>query len=320
MVIVTGGAGFIGSCLINYLNNKGIEDIIVVDHMTESDKWKNLIGKKFVDYLDKDEFRNLVNDDSISYPVNKIYHMGACSATTEKDVNYLIDNNFAYSKELFAFALRNDAQFIYASSAATYGGGENGYSDKTLDKLRPLNAYGYSKYVFDNWLHGNGYLNHVLGLKFFNVFGPNEYHKGSMSSMVFKAWKQVKDTGTVKLFESNDPAYVDGGQMRDFIYIKDVCRAIDKLEENSVRGIYNLGTGKANTWNALAGAVFASMNLPVNIEYIKMPESIIRQYQNFTEADMSKFGESSESFEFMTLEDSVSDYINTYLQKDWKYL
>lgn len=322
MIIVTGGAGFIGSCLIESLNRKGITDILVVDHMTESDKWKNLIGKKFTDYLDRDELRMIINDEVSYAKVDKIYHMGACSTTTERDVNYLLDNNFAYSKELFAYAQRENASFIYASSAATYGSGTSGYSDQEYDELKPLNAYGYSKYLFDQWILHHGYADDVLGLKFFNVFGPNEYHKGSMASMIYKSWQQIKDEGKIRLFKSNDEQYPDGGQMRDFVYIKDALKAIEALEEADAKGIFNIGTGKARSWNDLATAVFNAMGREVNIEYIDMPDSLKGQYQNFTEADLEKFRSTvgKEGFHYSSLEDNVRDYVEQHLQNEWKYL
>ncbi|GAB5465943.1 MAG: ADP-glyceromanno-heptose 6-epimerase [Candidatus Kapaibacteriales bacterium] len=320
MVVVTGGSGFIGSCLVDALNKKGINDILVVDHMGESDKWKNLYGKRFTDYLDRDDFRSVLSSELTSYPIDAIYHLGACSATTEKDVLYLMDNNYQYSKEVFLLAQEVGAKFIYASSAATYGLGENGYSDNLDLELKPLNAYGFSKYAFDRWLIENGYIDDALGLKFFNVFGPNEYHKGDMASMVFKAWKQIKSTGKIKLFKSNFNEYADGDQRRDFIYVKDAVSATLALADNGSNGIYNIGTGKAHSWNELMKAVFKSLGVEPDIEYIDMPERLKGQYQNFTEADMDKFHKAlnGNGFKFTDLEESVADYVVGYLEKGQK--
>jgi ADP-L-glycero-D-manno-heptose 6-epimerase len=320
MVVVTGGAGFIGSCLIDQLNSEGIEDILVVDHMTDSDKWKNLIGKKFLDYYDRDDFRMLMSEGFLADMVDTFYHMGACSATTETDVNYLLDNNFAYSKEAFAYASQGGADFIYASSAATYGSGEDGYSDKSIGGLKPMNAYGYSKHIFDSWLQANGYADEALGIKFFNVFGPNEYHKGSMASMVYKAWSQISKSEKIRLFRSNDKQYEDGGQKRDFIYVKDACKAVTSIAGKKSKGIYNLGTGKARSWNDLAHAVFAAMGKEPKIEYIDMPVELSGQYQNYTQAEMGKFHDSVDGFKFSELEETVKDYVNGYLQQSWKYI
>lgn len=318
MIVLTGGAGFIGSNFLKTLNNKGITDVLVVDHLGSSNKWKNLQGKAFSNFINKSEFRLKLLDGKYEGKIDAIVHLGACSATTESDADYLFDNNYSYSIDLAEFAIRNNIQFVYASSAATYGNGENGYSDAEFNSLKPLNGYGFSKHLFDQWVLRNGYDKVFVGLKFFNVFGPNEYHKGTMSSMVFKSYNQIVSTGKVQLFRSNTKEYSDGGQMRDFIYVKDACKVmLQFLSNKSITGIFNLGTGKARSWNDLANSVFLALCLEPKIEYIDMPESLINQYQNFTEADMSKINNSFIDFTPTSLEDAVKDYVSNYLSKNY---
>jgi len=319
MILLTGGAGFIGSCLLSRLNNEGIEDILIVDNLSTSTKWKNLLGKKYSGYENKDIFIDELRFGKYDGLIDYIFHIGACSSTTENDIDYLMYNNYNFSKELAQFALSNNISMMYASSAATYGAGENGYTDTLFDNLKPLNGYGYSKHIFDQWLIANNYEDKFTGFKFFNVFGPNEYHKESMSSMVYKAFHQINETAKVKLFKSNDKNFSDGGQKRDFIYVKDVIDVMWKAYKSNVKGIYNLGTGKSRDWNSLMKAVFNSLNKEVNIEYIEMPDSLKRQYQNFTEADMDKLNSKLEH-NFMSLEESVKDYIQNYLNKENPYL
>lgn len=315
MIILTGGAGFIGSCMLKKLNDEGRDDILVVDHLGEGNKWKNLVGKRFVDFIHKSVFREELLME-IYDEIEAIIHFGACSTTTETDADYLIDNNYSYSKDLAAFAIENNIKFIYASSAATYGDGSDGYSDKSIENLYPLNCYGFSKQAFDQWVVDMGFDQSFIGIKFFNVFGPNEYHKGSMASMIYKSYNQIKENGKVKLFRSTVPEYMDGGQMRDFIYVKDVVNIIwDMYHKDDLSGIFNLGTGKARTWNELVSGVFAAMNLPVNIEYIDMPDELKYQYQNFTEADMNKLQTSLKDLKFSSLEDSINDYVCNHLMQ-----
>ncbi|MCX6140703.1 MAG: ADP-glyceromanno-heptose 6-epimerase [Candidatus Kapabacteria bacterium] len=319
MIVLTGGAGFIGSCFLESLNAAGREDVLVVDSFGNGTKWKNLVGRKFIDIVGKEEFRDMMAVGDVE-DVDVVIHMGACSSTTETDADYLYDNNYRYSVDIAEFALQQGARFIYASSAATYGSGDRGYEDGLTD-LRPLNMYGYSKHLFDQWVRAEGHDTSFAGLKFFNVFGPNEYHKGEMSSMVFKAVEQIKATGTVKLFKSADPAYGDGLQMRDFIYVKDVCDVMMKLVERpDVNGIMNLGTGKARTWNDLILAVFAAMDKEPNIVYTDMPPDLAKQYQNYTQADMSTMQRLLPDVQFRDLESSVADYVRGYLLNDWPYL
>jgi ADP-L-glycero-D-manno-heptose 6-epimerase len=319
MLVLTGGAGFIGSCFLRKLNDEGIKDILVVDNLGTHEKWKNLLGKKFKYYYNKDEFRQKLKQREFAAGINAIIHFGACSSTTETDAEYLLDNNLAYSIDLAEYADRNHIKFIYASSAATYGDGSLGYSDKNFDGLMPLNCYGFSKQLFDNWVIDSGLDTTFTGIKFFNVFGPNEYHKAGMASMVFKSYKQIKETGKVCLFKSNTSEFADGGQKRDFVYVRDVVEVVWQMFiDNSFSGIYNLGTGKSRSWNDLANAVFASLGIKPDIEYVDMPESIANQYQNYTEADMSKLAESGLKYKFRTLEESVADYVNSYLEKNQK--
>jgi ADP-L-glycero-D-manno-heptose 6-epimerase len=323
MIVVTGGAGFIGSCFIGKLNQEGITDILVVDQLDADEKWMNLRGKKFLDYMEKDDFLARLNAKTPPHGISEIYHIGACSSTTESDASFLLKNNYEYSKRLAEYAFANDLYFCYASSAATYGDGAEGYSDdeSSLEKLQPLNMYGFSKHMFDLWLLRNGHLDKVIGFKYFNVFGPNEYHKGDMCSVICKAYDQIMRTGKLKLFKSYRPDYKDGEQKRDFVYIKDVVDVMFLMSrKKDIRGIYNLGTGAAHTWNRLAKAIFTAMNKKCNIDYIDMPEEIKAKYQYFTQADMCKFKKLGPGFEFSTLEESVKDYVQNYLMSENKYL
>jgi ADP-L-glycero-D-manno-heptose 6-epimerase len=318
MIILTGGAGFIGSCLLKTLNNRGINDVLVVDHLGNSNKWKNLQGKEFNNFVHKTNFRTSLKQGHYDGKVEAIFHLGACSSTTETDADYLIDNNYSYSIDLAEFALKNNARFIYASSAATYGDGSSAYNDNEFNSLSPLNGYGFSKHIFDKWVIRNGYDKLFVGLKFFNVFGPNEYHKNDMASMIYKSYNQIVKFGKVNLFRSNTSEYPDGGQMRDFVYVKDACEVLWQIyNDKNISGIYNLGTGKARSWNDLVIAVFTALNLKPVIEYIDMPEGLINQYQNFTEADTRKLNSSGINFNFSSLEDSIKDYVTNYLTNNY---
>lgn len=319
MIILTGGAGFIGSCFLRKLNDEGINDILVVDHLGSSEKWKNLTGKKFVKYLNKFEFRNVILNRKLDCKIDAIVHFGACSDTTERDADYILDNNYNYSIELAEFAAEKDIRFIYASSAATYGDGSNGYSDSNFDGLVPLNVYGMSKHLFDLWVIQKKLDKQFAGFKFFNVFGPNEYHKGKMASMIYKSYYQVLETGMVKLFRSNSQEFKDGEQKRDFVYIKDIADIIwDTLNDRKIGGIFNLGTSCARSWNDLANAVFAAMKREPNIQYIDMPDNLQRQYQNFTEADMSKLKAFIPDMKFASLEENAQDYIIEHIAQNNK--
>ncbi|MHC4727872.1 MAG: ADP-glyceromanno-heptose 6-epimerase [Planctomycetota bacterium] len=317
MIIVTGGAGFIGSAIIATLNKRHISDILVVDELGTDQKWKNLCNLSFSDYIEKDDFLDLFINDKLNSSIEAVFHLGACSDTTEKNASYLIKNNYKYSKLLAQKAKADNIRFIYASSAATYGEAEAGFSDnlQNIENLRPLNMYGYSKHLFDLWARRAGLLNNFAGLKYFNVFGPNEYHKADMRSFVIKAFEQIKAAGKVQLFKSYKSEYADGEQLRDFIYVKDAVEMTLFLYDNpQIGGLYNIGTGKARSWNDLVKAVFAAMDIKPNIEYVEMPESIRGQYQYFTEADMSSLRKAGYDKETTSLEDAVKDYVKNYLQ------
>ncbi len=321
MILITGGAGFIGSVLAKTLNRLGHTDLVIVDKLEDSTKWKNLRGIKYLDYIHADELFAGDYDDLIA-ETDLIFHMGACSATTEKNMDFLMKNNVAYTQALFRFAATKNIPFIYASSAATYGDGELGYSDahEQIPALMPLNPYGYSKQLVDEWiLKEEKKPDHWFGLKFFNVYGPNEYHKEDMRSLVHKSFEQIKAQGTVKLFKSHRPDFKDGEQLRDFIYVKDVVRVMIELadpEKFGFSGIYNLGTGKARSFHDLVKATFSAMNVAPKIEFIDMPESIRNQYQYYTQAEMDKLHQALPGFEFTSLEDGVGDYVQNYLMQN----
>lgn len=321
MVVVTGGAGFIGSCFVKKLNDNGINDIIIVDKLGTDQKWKNLLGKQFTSIIPIELFREHIQKGIFGRSITSIIHMGACSTTTERNADYLYDNNVEYSKILATYAFEHGCKFLYASSAATYGLGENGYTDSFNPQLKPLNMYGYSKHLFDCWIHSNSMESKVIGLKYFNVFGPNEYHKNDMASMAYKAFHQIQTKGYVELFESNTSDYPHGGQVRDFIYIKDVVDAMWELyQSQTVRGIFNLGTGVARSWNDLIAAVFQAMGKKVDIRYIPMPDHLKHQYQNFTQASMDSLRSKGIYTQPTILEAAVSDYVQNYLLKSWQYI
>ncbi|MFC1479914.1 ADP-glyceromanno-heptose 6-epimerase [Candidatus Omnitrophota bacterium] len=316
MIVLTGGAGFIGSCFLWKLNEEGLDDIVVVDHLDCSEKWRNLIGKRFRDYIQKDDFLRMVEERKLPKP-KAVVHMGACSSTTLTDAEYFIKNNYEYSKTLAEWALNQKAPFLYASSAATYGDGTLGYSDsdENTRRLKPLNMYGFSKQLFDMWVLNSGLINKVTGLKFFNVFGPNEHHKQDMMSVVCKTFPHLRDEGRIRLFKSYREGYADGEQKRDFIYIKDAVEVMYYLFCNPTKtGIFNLGTGQARSWSDLAKAMFSAMGKNTAIDYIEMPEELKEKYQYFTQADMVKLKEAGCDFKFRPLEESVKDYIG-YLEK-----
>lgn len=324
MYIVTGGAGFIGSAFVWKLNSEGINDILIVDNLGETEKWKNLVNRSYADYVHKEDFRHMLDEDILSADnIEAVVHLGACSSTTERDADYLMENNFHYTCDLAQWALSHDIRFVYASSAATYGNGSQGFDDDLdgIDRLRPINMYGYSKQLFDQWAIRRGLIDRMAGVKFFNVFGPNEYHKGDMTSVVFKSFRQIMDTGRVRLFKSHSPDYTDGGQKRDFVYVKDCVDVLWAFVRHpEINGIFNLGTGRARTWNDLVEAVFSAMNLPLQIDYIDMPESLRGQYQYFTEARMEKLQAAGLGADFHTLEEAVADYVKNHLQADNPYL
>ena len=319
MIIITGGAGFIGSALIAELNARQVTDILVVDQLGTDGKWKNLRGLSFADYVEKTDFLEMVVASKLDSPVEAVFHLGACSDTTEQDASYLIKNNYEYTKLLAQWATNANIRFICASSAATYGDGSVGFRDdeESIETLCPLNMYGYSKHAFDLWARRTGLLNKIVGLKYFNVFGPNEYHKGHMQSFIVKAFEQINAEGTVQLFKSHEPDYADCEQVRDFIYVKDaVDMTLFFFDNPHVSGLYNLGTGEARTWNDLVIAVFVAMGKKPSIEYVDMPDSIRNQYQYFTQADISKLRDAGYDKQTTPLEDAIKDYTQNYLHED----
>ncbi|MCC7350966.1 MAG: ADP-glyceromanno-heptose 6-epimerase [Phycisphaerales bacterium] len=315
-IVVTGAAGFIGRNVAAALNDRGVDDLILVDRLGTDEKWKNLIGLRYEDLLDPDQYLQRLRDGRAPDTAGVI-HLGACSATTERDADFLLRNNYQYTRELCEWSLRNGARFIYASSAATYGDGRHGYSDEDSNtrQLRPLNMYGYSKHMFDLWAMKNALFDRIVGLKYFNVYGPYEDHKGDMRSVVHKSFGQIVREGEVQLFKSYRPDYADGEQKRDFIYVKDAVNVtLHFLDHRAEGGLFNCGTGEARTWKDLASAVFAAMGRPVNIRMIEMPESLREKYQYFTQSDVRKLRQAGYEAPFTSLEQGVADYVKNYLQ------
>ncbi len=317
MIVITGGAGFIGSVLLWQLNERGQKDILIVDQKAKgSPKWKNVRKHHFSDYVESDDFIAQLEKNAFKGKIDAIFHMGACSDTTEMNKAYLRDNNSLYSERVARWCLENHVYLCYASSAATYGDGSLGFSDRDdlTSHLLPLNPYGHSKLEFDKWVLKNGFEKQLVGIRFFNVYGPNEYHKGVMRSMVEKGFEQVMKTGKIKLFKSYRKDYPDGGQKRDFIYVKDTVAAMLWLYDNPKhKGIFNLGTGKAQSWNELAAAIFKALGKPEIIEYIEMPENIKNQYQYFTQADLTKLRNTGCPTTFRNIEGGAGDYVGNYL-------
>lgn len=317
-ILVTGGAGFIGSALVWALNRRGLTDIVVTDVLGTDEKWRNLVPLRFADYVEADAFRRHLATNPLAFGrFSTVFHLGACSATTEKNAGYLADNNYNVTKELAAWSLERSARFIYASSAATYGDGAQGMDDKSEDlhRLRPLNMYGYSKHLFDLHAQRLKWLDRIVGVKYFNVFGPNEDHKGDMRSLVNKAYQQIQATGKVQLFKSHKPEYKDGEQMRDFLYVKDAVEMTIHFAEQAptAAGLFNLGSGQANTWLTLTRAIFAALNREPKIEFIDMPEVLQGKYQYFTQADTAKLRESGYTRAMTPLPEAVRDYVQGYL-------
>jgi len=314
-IVVTGAAGFIGCNIVKALNARGRDDIIVVDALGHDDRWRNLAELRFADFLHKDEFRRRVLEDR-PMGLDAVIHMGACSSTTETDADYLADNNTRYTRDLCEWCLRHNVRFVYASSAATYGDGSLGYADDAdlTPRLRPLNMYGYSKQMFDLWALRNGLFDRIVGLKYFNVYGPHEDHKGDMRSVVHKAFHQILETGGVNLFKSYRPEYADGEQVRDFIYVRDAVDAtLHFLDRRDVSGLFNCGTGKARSWLDLARAVFAAMGREPKIDFIDMPESLRPKYQYHTQSDATRLRGAGFTAAFTELEDGVRDYVQNHL-------
>lgn len=326
MIIVTGAAGFIGSAFVWQLNQEGIKDILLVDKLKHEEKWLNIAKREYYDWVDRDELFDWLRVEHNATKVKGIIHMGAISATTETDGDLLMKNNYEYTKKLWEFCTDRNIQYIYASSAATYGSGDDGYEDnidlKGHESLRPLNKYGYSKKIFDVWaLKQEDTPKQWVGLKFFNVYGPQEYHKGRMASMVFHSYNQALKDGFVKLFKSHKEGYKDGEQLRDFVYIKDVVSVMSWLLKNpKVSGIYNLGTGKARSFYDLTLHTLKGGKLAEDIRFVDMPEDLRGRYQYFTEANMDKLKKAGYKKEFYSLEEGVKDYVENYLSKEDKYL
>ena len=315
-VIVTGGAGFIGSLLVWELNRRGCSQVAVVDFPAGSDKGANLTGLRYTEFVDASELHARLASGTMG-KLDCIFHLGACSSTTETNEQYLRENNFEYSRDLAKWALGAGVRFVYASSAATYGDGSAGMDDsdaREMDRLRPLNLYGQSKQWMDLHARNEGWLDRIVGLKYFNVFGPNENHKGDMRSLVCKSYAEVLKTGIIRLFKSHRPDYRDGEQKRDFLYVKDAVGMTLHLAENpNANGIFNIGSGQARSWNDLAGAVFAALGRKAHIEYIDMPEAIRDKYQYFTQADIRKLLATRYDRPITSLEDAVRDYVVNYL-------
>jgi ADP-L-glycero-D-manno-heptose 6-epimerase len=323
MYIITGGAGFIGSALVGMLNQGGVSDIIVVDDLGSTDRWKNLVGKTYLRYIHKDDLFSILSANELPSRVEGIVHMGAHSYTTTRDMDLLFRDNIEYSRRLAEYAIEKGIRFIYASSASVYGDGTLGFSDndEKTALYRPLNPYGYSKQRFDIDVIRENWSSLIAGLRFFNVYGPNEYHKIGQFSVAYKAYLQAKQEGVVKLFKSYRPDFKDGQQTRDFVYVKDCCNVILwLLEHPEANGIFNVGYGKARSWNDLTESVFESLSKPKNIEYIDMPIELREHYQYVTEADISKLRAVGYERPMTSLEDGIKDYIQGYLGRAVSYI
>lgn len=321
MIVVTGSAGFIGSCLVNKLNNKGLADICIVDDFSSEIKNKNILRKAYKEKIHRNEFMEWLTNNHEN--VKFVFHLGARTDTTEFDTRIFDELNLNYSKNVWNACVQYNIPLVYASSAATYGDGKLGYADnhQLITKLQPLNPYGISKNEFDKWvLQQSKTPPFWAGLKFFNVYGPNEYHKGRMASVIFHAYRQIQEKGFVNLFKSHHPDFVDGKQLRDFVYVKDVtaiCYFLYLHQKNS--GIFNIGTGKARTFEVLVNSVFNALGKKSDIRYIDMPLDIRDKYQYYTEADISKLRNIGYSTNFYSLEEGVTDYVQTYLSTNNYY-
>lgn len=321
LIVITGAAGFIGSAVVRQLNDMGYKNLILVDDLGSTEKWRNLVGKQFLDMISRSHlFQWLSGREST---IEAFVHLGACTSTVETNASYLFENNYRFSTKLAEYALRYEKRFIYASSAATYGDGSRGFVDdpSKLETLHPLNMYGYSKHLFDLWAKNEGVLDKIVGLKYFNVFGPNEAHKDRMRSAVVGMVNAILTEGVIRLFKSSDAInYPDGEQKRDFIYVKDVARMTCQFLLNDEGGIFNIGSGQATSWNELARAVFKALGRPVKIEYIDMPPDLIGKYQNYTCADMRKTTKVLKgTAKCMPLDSGVGEYVRDYLLTDKRW-
>ncbi|MBJ7259063.1 MAG: ADP-glyceromanno-heptose 6-epimerase [Chthoniobacterales bacterium] len=315
---MTGGAGFIGSVLVGALNRwHGLDRIVVVDELGSGEKWRNLSPLAFEDCIEAGDFYGrLENKASAFGGFSHVFHLGACSSTTERDAAFLARNNYGCTRQLAEWALKRGSRFVYASSAATYGDGSAGMDDLSGDLAlwRPLNAYGWSKQVFDLHAQREGYLRNIVGLKYFNIFGPNEEHKGDMRSVVSKAWHQIEETGQVKLFKSYHPDYPDGGQKRDFLYVKDaVAMTLHLACSRKAGGLFNIGSGEAHTWLELVHPIFEALGREPRVEFVDMPEALRSQYQYFTQAGITKLLSTGYSAGVTNLREAVIDYVSHYL-------
>lgn len=318
MIVITGAAGLIGSGVVRYLNDLGHDNLLLVDDLKEGEKWKNLVGKQFVDMVSKEKiFDWLKNREG---EIDAIVHLGACSDTTAVEADYLLENNFRFTIRLAQWALSQETRFIYASSASTYGDGTLGFNDEesNIEKLKPLNMYAFSKQLTDLWMKRERVLDRVVGLKYFNVFGPNEYHKKHMASMVLKMMRKAENEGVIHLYKSNDPRFADGEQRRDFIYVKDAVRmtcAFLEPKYRSIGGLFNIGQGEAASWNELARALFHALGKEPNIEYIDMPKELSKQYQNYTCAEMKKIRSvlPASICKGKNIQQAVKEYVQEYL-------
>jgi len=322
LIVVTGASGMIGSGIVRCLNDRGFSNLLLVDDFKQSNKWKNLVGKRFRDFISRNAIFDFLKDNQTE--IDSVIHMGACSDTEEKNGDYLMENNYRFSVRLAEWALSCNKRFIYASSAATYGDGSLGFSDNedAIETLRPLNMYGFSKHLFDLWLKREGGLKKAVGLKYFNVFGPNEYHKGRMASMVLKMTDKVLSDGVIRLYKSTEARFKDGEQCRDFIYIKDAVRmTCDFLQpqNRSFSGLFNIGRGEPATWNQLAQALFHALGKKEQIEYIDMSADLAKQYQNYTCADMGKFHKIFPGYQTITIPSAVREYVQEYLLRNARW-
>jgi ADP-L-glycero-D-manno-heptose 6-epimerase len=318
-LLLTGGSGFIGSALLWELNRRGVQDALVSDRLDHTDKWKNLVPLRFADYIDADDLLARVErEPAFLDAFGCIIHLGACSSTTETDSAYLMRNNYEYTKVLAEAALARGIRFVYASSAATYGALEHGLSESLpLSSLRPLNMYAYSKHLFDLYAERTGMLRQAAGIKYFNVYGPNEAHKGDMRSVVAKAFDQIAASGSVRLFRSYRPDVADGEQCRDFIYVKDaVAMTLSLATNDAANGLFNVGSGAARSWLDLTRAVFRALDREPAIEFVDMPETLRRKYQYRTEADVARLRSAGYSVDATPLADGVADYVRRYLSAD----
>lgn len=326
-ILVTGGAGFIGSALVWELNQQGYTDIVISDHLDCSSKWRNLVPLKYKDYIDRSELRKRFSGPLVyGQGFDTIFHLGANSDTTEKDSDFLMENNYKYSCEIIRWAVQNKVKIIYASSAATYGDGSHGMDDQTesIEIFRPLNMYAYSKQLTDLYVKKNKWFDRVIGIKYFNIFGPNEYHKGDMRSVICKSFTDVDSGKPIRLFKSYNPKYNHGGQMRDFLYVKDAVKMTVHLANqnnfNGFGGLFNIGSGTATSWNDVATYIFDSLKLSPNIEYIDMPDSLIGSYQYHTQADITKFKRTLYESPITDIKSAITDYVINYLKPGQKTL